>query len=425
MPDDFVRETREIMLRRTRVVIFLGAFVHVAFVAVDAFRVPPERYREAVALRLIGAALLLCVYPATRGRNAVRWAEWLGSIAFAIVTATTASIMPLFESATDSNYAIQGTGIVLCILGAGLLLPFDGPKMLALGLLGTAIHVGFTLDFPLAQNFAVVVVTLTSVLIATVGARELTRSRLADFEGRRAKEELLRVRADFVAMLTHDIKNPLGVIDGFVEMLREEPAMPAEERDALLGHAQRAVRTAIALAVNVLDASKIDAGGFVLRTCSTNVGELIGRAVANHRPYAAHKGIALVDDSAPVLPAIRADPAALDRVLGNLLSNAIKHTPSGGTVCIAARAAERDRVEIVVEDSGEGLQPGQEAHIFERYTGAASRADSTGLGLFISRTITSAHGGTISAENRTDGRGARFRVVLPGAESAEERSTDG
>src|SRR6185436_513727 len=139
------------------------------------------------------------------GRNAVRWAEWLGAGTFAIVTAATAAMMPLFEGPSDPHYAIQGTGVVLCILGAGLLLPFDAPKMLALGLLGTAFHVGFTLDFPIAQNFPVVVATLASVLIATVGARELTRSRLADFAGRRAREELLRVRADFLAMLTHDI----------------------------------------------------------------------------------------------------------------------------------------------------------------------------------------------------------------------------
>jgi signal transduction histidine kinase len=412
------------MLRRTRVGILLSVCILLAFVPIDMLRVAPERYREAVALRLLGVALLFWLYPATRRPDAVRWADWLGAAVFAIVTAITAAIMPLFEGVTDPNYVIQGTGIVLCILGTGLLLPFDGPRMLALGFLGTALHVGFTFHFPFAQNFPVLVATSSSVAIATVGARELTRSRLADFEGRHAKEELLRMRADFVAMLTHDIKNPLGVIDGFVEMLREDRAMSADEREELLTHVQRAVRTAIGLAVNVLDASKIDAGRLVLKARATDVADLLRQAVADHRPYAAHKGVTLVDELVQELPAIHADPAALDRVFANLLSNAIKHTPAGGSVRVEARASGPDRVEVVVEDSGEGLPAGQEARIFERYTGAASRADSTGLGLFISRTITVAHGGSISAENRTDRSGARFRVLLPAAGSPAASSMD-
>jgi signal transduction histidine kinase len=123
--------------------------------------------------------------------------------------------------------------------------------------------------------------------------------------------------------------------------------------------------------------------------------------------------VTLLNDSAADLPAVDADVAALDRVFANLLGNAIKHTPAGGTVRIVARPSGATLIEVVVEDTGGGIPPGQEMRIFERYTGAASRADSTGLGLFIARTITAAHGGTISAENRLDARGARFRVVLP------------
>ena len=253
-------------------------------------------------------------------------------------------------------------------------------------------------------------------MIATVGARELTRSRLADFEGRRAKGELLHARSDFVAMLTHDIKNPLAVIDGFVEMLCDEPEMAPPKRAELLAHVQRSVRSAITLAVDFLDTSKIEADRFILRTRLTDVGDLLQRAVADHLPSAAQQGVTLMNDIAAGLPAVDADPAALDRVFANLLGNAIKHTSAGGIVRVAARRSDPDRIEIVVEDTGEGIPPGDESRIFDRYTGAASRADSTGLGLFIARTITTAHGGTISAENRQDRRGARFRVILPAAE---------
>lgn len=424
LPEEFIREARELMLRRARVGIILGASLLIACIGVDAWRIAPARYPEAVALRLAGAALLLPLLAATRAQNALQWSKWIGGGTATVLIATTASIMPLFEGVSDPDYVIQATGIVICILGAGLLLPFDWPGMLALGVVAIAFHVGFTFDFPLRENFSVLFSTALAVGIAVVAARELTRSRLADFEGRRAKEALLRTRSDFVAMLTHDIKNPLAVVDGFVQMLRDEPEMTSQAREELLADVQRAVRNAIALTVNFLDASKIEADRFVLKTSLTDLGDLLRRALSDQRPNAAHKGVTLVNDSDANLPAVDADAAALDRVFANLLGNAIKHTPEGGTVRVVARPSGRDEIEIVVEDTGEGIPSGEESRIFERYTGAASRADSTGLGLFIARTITTAHGGTISAENRRDRSGARFCVVMPtGARSRQSVAT--
>jgi signal transduction histidine kinase len=413
--EEFVRETRELMLRRARVAIILACSLTLAFILVDAERIAPVHYPEAVAVRVVGLALLMALLAATRTRNAVRWSEWIAGGVFTVLMASVAAIMRLFEGVADPNYVIQATGIGLCILGAGIFLPFDAPKMLALGLVALALHVGFTFDFPLAQNFPVLVSTLSAVVIATVGARELTRSRRAEFEGRRAKEELIRARSDFVAMLTHDIKNPLSVIDGFVEMIREDGDMPSGVREELLSHVQTSARTAITLAVNFLDASKIEADRFVLRTRMIDIGDLVRGVLSDQRPSAEHKGVRLLHDNQADLPLFDADAAALGRVLANLIGNAIKHTPAGGIVRVVARLSAADQAEITVEDTGEGIPLGQESRIFERYTGAASRADSTGLGLFIARTLTAAHGGTIRAENRKDGAGARFVVTLPAA----------
>jgi signal transduction histidine kinase len=410
-PEEFIRETRELMLRRARVAIIVGASITVAVMAIDAWRIAPERYLQAVLVRVTAAALLLLLLAATRARNAVRWSEWIGGGAFVILMASTAAIMPLFDGPADPHYATQGTGIVLCILGAGILLPIDALRMLLLGLIATALHVGFTLDFAPAHNLPILGATVSSVVVATAGAREFTRSRLAEFAGRRAKE-------NFVAMLTHDIKNPLAVIDGFVQMLREDSEMTPQARADLLAHVQRAVRNAITLAVDFLDASKIEADRFVLKTRMTDIGEVLQRAVSDQRPNAAQKGISLVNATTADLPAVNADGTALDRVFANLLGNAIKHTQGGGTVRVVAHLSALDELEILVEDTGEGIPPGEESHIFDRYTRAASRADSTGLGLFIARTITAGHGGTVSAENRQDCRGARFRVTLPVAVSA-------
>jgi signal transduction histidine kinase len=420
---EFVRETRDLMLRRATVGVILGLSIFVAFVGVDYSRIAPAGYPRVLLFRVAGMMLLLALLAATQARSALRWSHAIGGAALTIMIATTASIISVCNGPSDPQYVTQGTGLVLCILGGGLLLPFDAPGMLVLGLVAIAFHVGLTLDFPLLTNFPVLFGTVSSVAIATVGARELTRSRLADFEGRRAKEDLLRVRSDFVAMLTHDIKNPLAVIDGFVEMLCDEPEMAPAKRADLLAHVRRSVRNAITLAVNFLDASKIEADRFVLRTRLTDVRDVLQRTVVDHLPMAAQKGVTLRNDAAADLPPVDADSAALALVFANLVGNAIKHTGDGGVVRMATHLPEPDRIEIVIEDSGEGIPAGEESRIFERYTGAASRADSTGLGLFIARTITTAHGGSISAENRSECRGARFRVILPVAERSPNVST--
>ncbi len=412
--EELVRETRQLMLQRSRVAIHLGWSIHLAFVGVDVWRIAPGRYSEAVVYRVAGTIALWILLALTRTRYAERWAAWIGCSAVAVMMLIVAAIMPLFDGASDPHYAIQGTGMVLCVLGAGLLLPLDGAQMLGLGVLALALHVGFTWTFPLSANLPILVATASSVLIATVGARELARSRRAAFQGRRAQEELLRARSDFVAMLTHDIRNPMAVIDGYVDMLLAERELTPKARDELLIQVQRAARTALELAGEFLDASKIEAGRFLLKpTRTVDVDDVLRRVLGDHRSHATQRGIALWHDEAPDLPAIEADAAALARVFTNLVGNAIKHTSAGGSVRVAARRAGSDRIEVVVEDTGEGLPPGMESRVFDRYTGVATRADSTGLGLFIASTITAAHGGTIAAENRRDRRGARFLVVLP------------
>jgi signal transduction histidine kinase len=422
--EEFVRETRELALRRAQVGIILGCSLTVLFMLVDVWRIAPARYPQAVAVRVAGLALLLALLVVARTRNAVRWSDWIAGGVFVVLTATVAAITRLFDGVGDPNYVNQATGIGLCIFGVALMVPFDGPKMLAFGSVALAMHIGFTFDFPLLQNMPVLASTFSAVAIATVGARELARSRRAEFDARRAKEELIRARSDFVAMLTHDIKNPLSVIDGFVQMMREDGEMPSGVREELLLHVQSSVRTAIALAVNFLDASKIEADRFVLRTRMVDLGDLIRGVLSEQRPSAERKGISLVLDGKAELPPLDADAAALTRVLTNLIGNAVKYTPAGGTVRVLARASA-EQAEIIVEDTGVGIPSGQESLIFERYTGAASRADSTGLGLFIARTLTAAHGGTIRAENRTDAAGARFVVALPATPADSTNGTVG
>lgn len=116
-----------------------------------------------------------------------------------------------------------------------------------------------------------------------------------------------------------------------------------------------------------------------------------------------------------------ADPERMDQVLGNLLDNALRHTPAGGTVTLAARAAGNndDAVDLVVSDNGDGIAAEHLPHVFERFyrvDWARDRAHGgSGIGLAITKALVEAHGGTVSASSPGPGRGATFTVQLPAA----------
>jgi signal transduction histidine kinase len=388
---------------------------------------------------LLGCVLLLPLLALLSRSFAERWAEWLAGAVFVVLTAITIALVPLFEKGVaDQNYVIQVMGIVFVVMGAGLLLPFDGPAMAVLGVISLLLHVGFTVDFPLAQNFPSLFATFTAVLIATVGAQQLFDGRVSDYRARlaqtgllaakeeivRAQEKLIHARADFVAMLTHDIKNPLAAVDGFLHVLRDEGDLGGEQKREIVGHMQAAVRTALTLATNFLDVSKIEADHLRLKRKPTEIAGILKHVTGHYGCLAELKNIRVVVDVESDLPRVSLDEAAFDRVLANLLTNAIQHTPKGGEIRLGARRLDDLTLEVVVEDTGEGVPEGALRDLFSRYSPAAHRVDSTGLGLYIVRVITEAHGGMVTAENRADAPGARFRVHLPIEGAAPIRDAD-
>jgi signal transduction histidine kinase len=140
---------------------------------------------------------------------------------------------------------------------------------------------------------------------------------------------------------------------------------------------------------------------------------LLDRALGGQRLFFAAKDVRLDLEIAGPLPPASLDGPQIERVLANLLTNALKFTPSGGRVRVEARLGGERLARILIEDSGEGIPPGAEEAIFERFARVSDRRDSTGLGLYISRAIVAAHGGRLFAESRADDRGARFVVELP------------
>jgi two-component system sensor histidine kinase ResE len=229
-----------------------------------------------------------------------------------------------------------------------------------------------------------------------------------------ARKELDQHRADFLAMLTHDIRNPLGVILGYTEMLLED----AHERgDNSGGHfLERLKSNALmihALVTNYLDLSQIEAGRLKLTLRPIPLNPLLERIRQQYEPEARRQHILLRCRLQGGLPLVHGDALALERVFTNLVSNALKFTPEMGQVLISSSHHSADIV-VKVSDTGLGIAPEEIPILFQKYYRCAQTCtkEGVGLGLFIAKTLVDAHDGRIEVESML-GQGAQFLVFLP------------
>jgi PAS domain S-box-containing protein len=235
-----------------------------------------------------------------------------------------------------------------------------------------------------------------------------------------AKKALEQQRAEFLAMLTHDIKNPLTAVLGYVDLLDEETVgrRSAVEDDFLRRLKDNAL-TIHALVANYLDFAKVEAGSLVLHKTPQAVGPILQRAVEQYTAAAQRRRLTLeLELPAQELPLVAVDAMALERVFANLVQNAIKFTPETGRVTISVRWCTdgREEIMVAVQDTGPGIAPEELPALFRKYQRAAATRhhEGTGLGLFIVKTLVEAHGGRVEVESSL-GSGTCFRVFLPTA----------
>src|SRR5437899_8332488 len=209
-------------------------------------------------------------------------------------------------------------------------------------------------------------------------------------------------RRNFMADVTHELRTPLSVIRGQAEAIADG-VYPADE--AHLAPILDATKTLDRLVEDLKTLVDTDAGNLVLHKEPTDLSALIRDTVESFRSQAESKGVVLTTTIADNLPPKDVDPSRMRQVIGNLLSNAIRHTPSGGSVKVTL-----DSSVITVTDTGEGISPELQPHVFERYAKGPNSSGS-GLGLAIAWDIANAHSGQLAI--KSDESGTSAKLTLP------------
>jgi two-component system, OmpR family, sensor kinase len=227
---------------------------------------------------------------------------------------------------------------------------------------------------------------------------------------------VIREKNQLLGMAAHDLRNPLGVIVGVVDMLGEELAdsLSAENRE-LFSRVASSAEYMLGLIDEMLDYSKIDAGRLELELHPVNVAELIRQNLAFNSILASKKRIKLRFESEGPPPILNLDSRRIQQVLNNLISNALKFAYGDTTVTVTLKSSAAE-VTISVADQGQGIAADELGKLFKPFsqtrTRSTAREKSTGLGLAIVRRIVEAHGGSIRVESEL-GRGSTFYVSLP------------
>ncbi len=276
------------------------------------------------------------------------------------------------------------------------------------------------------------------------GDGDVTRVALivSDISERKKLEDALRARAqelaetdrrkdEFLAMLAHELRNPLGPILNAFEVIRIGDLGP-EEMNSIRQVAERQARHLARLVDDLLDVSRITTSKIQLRQEPVDLAEVIERVVDAVRPtMAAHRHELIVDAIDEPLPMI-GDPTRLDQVMTNLLNNAAKYTQPGGVIGVTlkqlpASGSSPGELELRVTDTGVGIAGDMLRAVFDMFVQADQSLDRTlgglGIGLTVVKSLVEMHGGTVTAESRGLGRGSQFVVRLPLLQAAVDGQT--
>jgi two-component system sensor histidine kinase/response regulator len=259
----------------------------------------------------------------------------------------------------------------------------------------------------------------------------LVRTKML-IELKRAQAELERTKADFMAMLVHDLRSPLIGVKSVIELLQDsgKGSILGDDQFELLNSAHSSAKKLLGLISDFLDLSKYEAGTIAFEASAIQVEKFIDPVLQQMDIQFRQRNVKIVKDIPGNLPNVFVDAMKTEQVIMNLLSNALKFTKGGGTVTLeavptteevitAGGLKKKQFVQISISDNGVGISADELPLLFERYKQVSSarvvKQKGTGLGLVICKRIVEAQGGRISAESEP-GKRTTFSFTLPAAE---------
>jgi PAS domain S-box-containing protein len=257
-----------------------------------------------------------------------------------------------------------------------------------------------------------------------LGLLDLVARQLADLVERTRIEEELRQanqrKDEFLAMLGHELRNPLAPILMATDLMRQRPAHAESARTVIERQAKHLAR----MVDDLLDVSRITRGSVVLRKTRVDLAEIVAEAIEMVKPLIEERSHEVSVDVPRGVLHVDADPARLVQVVGNLLTNAARYTSPGGKIAVAGQTRD-GAVVLRVRDTGIGISPAILPRVFDLFVQEKQASDRSsgglGLGLAIVRSLVQLHGGGVSAHSEGVGQGSAFVITLPlagrGAES--------
>jgi signal transduction histidine kinase len=352
-------------------------------------------------------------------------------LALALAVGVEILAMVYATHAPTSDYYV---GLIILFVGMPVLLPLSAGHAAAIC---GAITLGFALaplvtpaPIPWKEFTIRLVFLLTGCVESVLSCAFLGRVRLQDYAQRREIEkarddlkEMDRARSRFTANVHHELRTPLTLMLAPIEAMEsgEFGEVPELQRGYLKTMQVNGLRL-LKLINNLLDLAKIESQQLELHCRPVELSRLASDIVSGAGPMAERKGIRLVGDGLDELPAMHADPDALEKILTNLLGNALKFTDGGGCITLAG-SVEEANIHLVVRDTGVGLPTDQLERIFDRFAqvdmSATRRHEGTGIGLSLCKELVGMHGGRIWARSPGIGHGTEMHVLLPIRDAGE------
>jgi PAS domain S-box-containing protein len=260
-----------------------------------------------------------------------------------------------------------------------------------------------------------VVGTTVDISMRKRAEEEIARLLAEERAAREVAEQATRAKDEFLAVVSHELRSPLNAVLGWSNMLRsqrgDDPYI-ARVTETI----QRNGKVQLQLIEDLLDTARIITGKMKLEVQPVELVVVIAAALDTVRTAADSKGIVIATDFDPEAGQITGDPARLQQVVWNLVSNAIKFTPEGGRVWVGLRRVGSG-VRIVVQDTGQGIEPDLLPYVFDRFkqgdSSTSRRFGGLGLGLSLVKHLVELHGGVVTAESPGIGQGTTITVSLP------------